>query len=226
MPRGDLPGWHQVFADDFTTDAPLGSFLSVYGAGWSAYPSPWRDTSGNGVYDPARTLSVRGGALDIHLHTENGTHYVAAPTPRLPAMTYGRYSVRFRADAVPGYKTAWLLWPDDDRWPLHGEVDFPEGDLDARISAFAHFADANGGQDAFPTTATYSDWHVATVEWTPGRLVFVLDGAVIGVSTTEVPSTPMHWVLQTETRLSGGPPSGTAAGHVQVDWVTAYTWAP
>lgn len=121
---------------------------------------------------------------------------------------------------------SWLLWPDDDRWPLHGEVDFPEDDLDARISAFAHFADANGGQDAFPTAATCSDWHGATVEWTPGRLVFVLDGAVIGVTTTEVPSTPMHWMLQTETRLSGGPPPDTAAGHVQVDWVTAYTWAP
>jgi len=26
MPVGDLPGWHQTFADDFTTDVPLGGF--------------------------------------------------------------------------------------------------------------------------------------------------------------------------------------------------------
>src|SRR5215472_1874929 len=26
MPVGDIPGWHQVFSDDFTTDVPLGSF--------------------------------------------------------------------------------------------------------------------------------------------------------------------------------------------------------
>ena len=32
----------------------------------------------------------------------------------------------------------------------------------------------------------------------------------------------MHWVLQTETRLSGGPPPASAAGDVLVDWVTAY----
>jgi hypothetical protein len=32
----------------------------------------------------------------------------------------------------------------------------------------------------------------------------------------------MHWVLQTETQLSGGPPADSAAGNVQIDWVTAY----
>ena len=215
-----------MFADDFRTDAPLGSFLSTYGAAWGAYPSTWRDTSGNGVYDPARTLSVSNSLLDIHLHTEGGTHLVAAPTPRLPAMTYGRYSVRFRADAVPGYKTAWLLWPDDNVWPRGGEVDFPEGNLDDHIAAFAHFANPAGGQDAFPTSTTFTGWHTATVEWTPGSLVFILDGAVIGRSTTQVPSAPMHWVLQTETQLSGGAPPDSAAGHVQIDWVTAYTYTP
>lgn len=226
MPTGNLPGWTQVFADDFTRDASLGSFLSTYASTWSAYPSPWLDTSGNGLYDPARTLSVGNSVLDIHVHTENGTHLVAAPSPRLPTMTYGRYSVRFRSDPVPGYKTAWLLWPDDNVWPLHGEVDFPEGNLDQHISTFAHFAVAAGGQDAFPTSATYSSWHTATVEWTPGQLVFILDDRVIGTSTTSVPSGPMHWVLQTETQLSGGAPADSASGHVQVDWVTAYTYTP
>jgi hypothetical protein len=226
MPTGNLPGWTQVFADDFSRDAALGSFLSTYGSAWSAYPSPWRDTSGNGLYDQARTLSVANSALDIYVHTENGTHLVAAPNPRLPAMTYGRYSVRFRADSVPGYKTAWLLWPDDNVWPAHGEIDFPEGNLDERISAFAHHANPVGGQDAFPTSATYADWHTATIEWTPGKLSFFLDGHLIGTSTTNVPSMPMHWVLQTETQLSGGAPAASAAGHVQVDWVTAYTYTP
>jgi hypothetical protein len=226
MPVGDLTGWTQVFAEDFGRDAALGSFLSTYGTTWSAYPSPWKDTSGNGVYDAGRTLSVTNSTLDIYLHSEGGTHYVAAPAPRLPAMTYGRYSVRFRSDSITGYKTAWLLWPDDNQWPAHGEIDFPEGNLDQNISGFAHWSTASGGQDAFPTSATYADWHVATTEWSPGRIVFLLDGRVVGTSTTHVPSTPMHWVLQTETQLSGGAPADSASGHVQVDWVTAYTYTP
>jgi hypothetical protein len=35
------------------------------------------------------------------------------PRPRpYNGQTYGHYAVRVRADAVAGYKAAWLLWPD------------------------------------------------------------------------------------------------------------------
>lgn len=229
MPVGDLPGWRQIFADDFTTNAQLGSFLTVYGTKWEAYPEPWRDTSGNGVYSPGRTLSVSNGALDIYLHTENGVHYVAAPAPKLNGpgpggVTYGRFSVRFRADAAPGYKTAWLLWPDSERWPDDGEIDFPEGDLNAGINGYMHYASSAGGQDWFePSPAIpFTQWHIATTEWTPGQVKFLLDGTVVATSRTLVPSNPMHWVLQTETAMSGTAPSDTTSGHVTVDWVTAY----
>ena len=56
-------------------------------------------------------------------------------------------------------------------------------------------------------------------------MTFYFDGQLIGTSTNpaNIPSTPMHWVLQTETQLSGGPPANSAAGNVQIDWATAYT---
>jgi hypothetical protein len=226
MPTGNLPGWTQVFADDFTTAAPLGSFLTSYGSRWGAYPSPWKDTSGNGVYNPGKTMSAAGGAMDLWVHTEAGVHYVAAPQPKLPTMTYGRFSARFQADSTPGYKVAWLLWPDSGVWPGDGEIDFPEGDLNSNMSAFAHFASSGGGQDAFTLSTTFTGWHTATIDWTPGKLVFYLDGKVIGTSTKLVPSKPMHWVMQTETTLNGSAPSNAASGHVRVDWVTAYKYTP
>lgn len=37
MPVGDLPGWKQVFTDDFTADAAQGSFSTVYGSKWTSY---------------------------------------------------------------------------------------------------------------------------------------------------------------------------------------------
>ena len=66
MPTGDLPGWHQIFADDFPTDVPVGGFSgcdqgtvrscsglpSAVQAKWWAYPDGWKDTSGLGVYMP------------------------------------------------------------------------------------------------------------------------------------------------------------------------------
>ena len=226
MPVGDLPGWKQTFTEDFSAAAPRGSFPGpVYGPKWGAYAEGWKDTSRQGTYSPGRTLSAADGLLRINLRTENGAHLVAAPTPKLPGgaygQTYGRYSVRFRADPVRGYKTAWLLWPDSDDWD-EGEIDFPEGGLDGKIHAFAHYAGAPRSQDAFATDATYTSWHTATIEWSPGRVAFLLDGRSIGVSTTKVPSTPMHLVLQTETCIGCTTPDD-AAGDVEIDWVAIWS---
>lgn len=69
----------------------------------------------------------------VELHTQNGVHMVAAPGPVISGapgkddgLVYGRYVIRFEADPVPGYKPAWLLWPDSNDWS-DAEIDFPEG---------------------------------------------------------------------------------------------------
>jgi beta-glucanase (GH16 family) len=126
------------------------------------------------------------------------------------------------AQPTVGYKAAWLLWPDSGSWPADGEIDFPEGDLPGTISAFAHFANPQGGQNAFVTGVKWNAWHTATTEWLPGRINFYLDGQLIGTSTKQVPTHAMHWVLQTETALNGTRPSPSSVGHVYVDWVVAY----
>ncbi len=229
VPVGDLPGWHQVYAEDFGTAAPLGGFPGpAYQEHWSTYLDGWKDTSRNGTYMPSKVLSVHDGVLDYDIHTENGVHLVSAPVLKQTwGQTYGRYSVRFTADQLPGYKTAWLLWPDSGTWPNDGEIDFPEGDLGAggTIGAFSHYASATGGQDAFGSNASSAQWHTATIEWAPGKVTFLLDDSVLGVSTHAVPATAMHWVLQTETALSGGAPADSVRGHVLVDWVALYTRA-
>jgi hypothetical protein len=230
MPSGDLPGWHQVFADNFSTPVPLGSFPGAVASRWSDYAGT-QDTSGQGTYSPDRVVSISGGLMDLYLHTEGGVHLVAAPQPKItPAdpygQLYGRYSIRFRAtNNMPCYKTAWLLWPDDGVWPGHGEIDFPEADVDGAdtISAFVHYAGPGGSdaQDGFNTNAKYDAWHTATTEWIPGAVKVYLDGSLIG-SSNNSPSTAMHWVLQTETDTGGCVPADSTAGHIQIDWAVAY----
>jgi Glycosyl hydrolases family 16 len=229
MPVGDLAGWRQIFTDDFNTPVALGRFPAAVSSRWSAYPSTAHDTSGSGVYHSEKVLSVGGGILNMFIHTEGGKHLVAAPIPKLTATAnhgqlYGRYAVRFRADPLPGYKTAWLLWPDSGRWPRDGEIDFPEANLNDTITGYVHHqgASSSSDQDRFPTSAGYAAWHTAVIEWTPGKVVFLLDGQLVGQTTTRVPSTAMHWVLQTETALSGPAPSASTQGNVQIDWVAAW----
>jgi beta-glucanase (GH16 family) len=229
MPVGDLPGWHQIFTEDFTTDVPVGGFPgSAYSNTWKVYADGWLDTAKNGEYYPSSVVSVQNGMLNMYLHTENGIHMVSAVEPILQpggaGLLYGRYTVRFKADPVAGYKATWLLWPDSEMWPSDGEIDFPEADLNGTIDAFMHWQNGTSGssQDAYSTSTTYASWHTATIEWLPTSVTFIMDGQVIGRSTSNIPNTPMHLVLQTETSLDGIPPADTVASNVRIAWVVAY----
>jgi beta-glucanase (GH16 family) len=232
MPVGNLPGWRQVFTDDFSTDVTVGGFPSnsAYRDRWGVYDDGAKDTAGkNGGpsrYYPSKVVSVQNGLANLDLHTENGTPMAAALLPALAGQRYGKYTIRFRSDPVAGFKTAWLLWPDSEVWPRDGEIDFPEGDLTGTISAFMHRqgASSGGDQDVFSTSTSYTSWHTASIEWTPNAVKFVLDDRTIGTSTERIPNTTMHWVIQTE---SNGDTSRPAArGNLQIDWVAMYSYAP
>jgi hypothetical protein len=219
--------WSLQYREDFQQDAAVGQFPGeAYGSRWTVYPDGWKDTSKKGEYAPSRTLSVADGALTFDLHDEDGTYLGAAALPKVDAGgVYGKYAVRFRATSrAHGYGLAFLLWPDSEKWPSDGEIDFPEGELTGSITAAAHHADPRGTTDHFDTHARFGDWHTATIEWTPGLVRFVLDDIEVGRSTTGVPSRPMHWVLQAGTNGGDLPPIGAHA-LIQVDWVTAYAWS-
>jgi hypothetical protein len=232
-PIGDLDGWDQVFVDDFETDAPVGSFSRTYGETWDVYPDGTKDTAGQneggiGRYYPSKVVSVEGGVLNKHLHSSGGVANVAALLPKATqGQLYGRYSVRFRADQVPGYKMAWLLWPTSERWPDHGEVDFPEGNLDETLYGASIYSEPWVGShqsDRFESGVGFDGWNTATTEWLPGKVSFYLNGEHLGTSTHKTPQTSMKWVLQTETCIGGCQPQPGASGDVEIDWVAA--WKP
>ncbi len=249
MPVGNLPGWNQVFADDFSADPAvnIGGFSGCssgksimtsncsglpasVSAKWWTYPDGWTDTAHTGIYEPSQTLSIGNGTLNVYLHSVGGTHMGAALVPKIPGgpngngQIYGRYEVRFRADQIAGYKTAWMLWPDSNVSPRDGEIDFPEADLNTPMIGYLHHqgATVNNDQDYWPTTATYNSWHTATITRMPGYVQFALDGNVIGTSTSRLPNTPMHWILQSETSTYGVVPANSTNGWIQIAWVTAY----
>ncbi len=225
LPVGDLPGWKQAFADDFTTNAAAGTFGNVYKSKFATYHG-FADSYNGGTYN-RNILSVDNGVLDMFLHKQGGRPQVAAPAPIVTSpwagQTYGKFTVRFKSEALSGYKTAWLLWPDSNKW-AEGEIDFPEGNLNGTMWAFNHCV-GNPSKNCswVDTQVRYTSWHTVSVEWTPTRVTYLLDGQVVGNDTTNIPSTPMHWVLQTETT---GPTAATQDGHLQIDWVTVYTYNP
>jgi hypothetical protein len=227
---------------------------------WWDYPDGWPDTAkeNDGVgceYMPSQTMSISGGIMNMFIHTaSNGTCETAVPEPINPNSTdgkggqlYGMYSVRMRSDPVPGYITAFLLWPDSQQWPENGEIDFPNNSLNSdAVQGFVHYENAvNGGQQAAITSPAasssyFSTWHTYTIQWAPTYVKFLVDGVSIGEyadgavancpaageSTCAVPDTPMYWVLQTENDIGTTLPDPSASGNLQVDWVSIWSYDP
>jgi beta-glucanase (GH16 family) len=221
VPPTNYPNFQLIYDEQFTKDCAEGQFLTTYGDRFFVYPNGWKDTSKKGNYNP-NMISVNAGVMNMRMRTVNGVPQVCAPEPKINGSTadrnqlYGRYEARFRADATDGYKLAWLLWPKSGVWPRDGEIDFPEGDLIGSIGAFMHRQNGSSGsdQDAYKTTAKFPSWHTAVIEWKPNNCKFILDGNVIGTSTSRVPNTPMHWVLQSETELNSTYPAASAVANV------------
>lgn len=173
-------------------------------------------------------MSEHDGLLDVWIHSEGGTRYVAAPVSRLGGTLGARISVCMRADAIPGYKIAFLLWPTQGVGNTLGEIDFPEGRLtQSSAYAFMHYAPkptTNPKQDAYDSGASLQQWHVYTVEWNPlaaqPYVDFSVDGSRIGRSVSHIPVVPMFYVMQIETQLGSDPLPPAAEGHVLIDWLT------
>jgi hypothetical protein len=230
---GSAPsGWRRVMSDSFNENISLGEWgrpgghWEFPGGMWRARPAGYRDSSGRGTYDSPKTTSQHDGLLDVWIHSEGSTRYVSAPLPLVADTVGQRISICMRADEIPGYKMAFLLWPNEGPGNYHGEINFPEAKLlsTATAHAFMHFdPEPVGGktQDAYDSGALLQQWHVYTTEWHPHRnyVSFYVDGRLIGHSERpEVPDGPMHYVMQMETYMAGEPLPAPAEGHVLVDW--------
>ncbi|MGN7189926.1 glycoside hydrolase family 16 protein [Curtobacterium sp. MCBA15_004] len=227
MPAADGGDWRRVFSEDFATPTATGAFESRYGERFSVYHG-FADTAGTGRYS-ASALTARDGVLDVRLRTTAaGTPLAGGIVPlvdgRWGGQTAGRYSIRMRSDHVDGYGVAVLLWSDENVW-ADGEIDFPEGDLGTPAFLNVHcLADPAEKCIHHQTEASLADWHTYTIEWTPERMSFLVDGRVVGSTTEDIPTARMHLVVQAGS--NGGVPPREAAGSLLVDWMTIDVPAP
>jgi beta-glucanase (GH16 family) len=218
-----------VFTDDFAA-------ARLDGAKWGRYTGqPGGDPGG--WWAPSHVV-VRRGVLRLGTYRDPrfGGRWVSGGVSNARALkqTYGRYLVRFRVDPGRGVAFALLLWPVRDVWPP--EIDFAEDGatrtVRRKVTATLHY----GAQDHIvqrSVRADFSRWHVAGVEWTPGRLVYTLDGRRWGtVHSPHVPDEPMELALQTQAGTCGDVyapcPDSTTRARVtmQIDWVVAYARRP
>jgi len=220
MPKGDLAGWKQTFSDDFT-----GSKLSKK---WVAYDGKPRGDDADMF--ASKEISVAHGMVTLG-ESQQGSIYNTGGMSNVPSFsqTYGKFEVRFRMDEGWGVPYAILLWPSNNK--TTPEIDFAEDNGGDRTMTSASLHPTVGDLVHKETHGDYTTWHTAEVVWSPGKIVYSLDGVVWETMTgSEVPSTTkMSLAIQTEVHPCGLTweecPNKTTPARVnlQVDWVAAYS---
>ncbi len=187
-----MPAWREVFRDDFDAN----------GAGWRGLDrSVWDVHTGaqggfNGEIQCFRqeNVDLRDGTLrltarpqQVNCDAGRRSHTSGSITTEGNRdWTYGRFEVRARFPATDGMWPAIWMMPSSNTygiWPYSGELDIVEaiGRQPDHVVGTAHWAGADGrprmdngwivlGDDAI------ADWHTYTLEWSPGRLVWEIDG--------------------------------------------------
>lgn len=215
-PVGNIGKFKQTFRQDFSTKAsPNGQFAKTYANSWQPYP----DGMGN-MYWSSSQVSAHGGIFDISLDGSHG----AAGTFGTPTGAWGhvggKFTVRAKANGGAGNGAAFILWPTSNNWS-EGEIDFPEGNYDAAPAGYHHSMVAGHEDEStwIPTNVKWADWHTYSLEWIPGKsAVYSVDGRVLKTITKNVPTTPHRFMVQTG--------NWGAAGHLNIDWITMYSYAP
>jgi beta-glucanase (GH16 family) len=224
-PRNPTINWGKpVFADNFN-----GRHLNL--RHWNIYDRP----KASGVNQPRRTKSsvkVLNGSLELIGHYQKPYGYVSGGVSNKPNRTYGRWVVRFRADAGAGYRPVVLLWPHG-KFPDDGEIDMAEIFKANRLGGgeFLHLgADNHFIGHPLPRSANFTRWHTIAVDWLPDHITFWLDGRKIwsvkrGTGRNYIPSTPFHLALQNDQGCDDGckPNKNTPKNVImQVDWIKIY----
>jgi beta-glucanase (GH16 family) len=215
--------WTQVAGDEFngtSVDQTKWGLYSGSGTGGIGTRSPSAISEADGELRITGTGTDPTGATDV----SGGMAHQQRP------ITYGRWEVRMKADEGNGYGQALLLWPDSEKWPQDGELDFvelPHGDR-ARAFFTIHYGSSNS-QDHCYVDGDFSGWHTYMVEWEPDHVSFYLDGSVVYTVTdpAAIPTKPMHLAIQQDMgpfdNWIDAPDENTPDNVVMhVDWARVY----
>lgn len=225
------PGWTLTWHDEFdgaavdTTkwnivdNAPGGYHHNSLEDGLQAW-TPQSVSVGGGVL---RFTSARQQA-DGHNYTSG-----ALTTQNKFSFLYGRVDIRVRLPRGDG------LWPAIWTLPAHDtstniasyETDILE--MLGQDPTTTYFVQHTSYQRSF-CTFTGPDfsagYHVFTMEWSPGQLIWLVDGVQHCQITVRVPNVPMYLLINTYVGGSWpGPPDSTTAlpQYTDFDYVRVYT---
>lgn len=187
--------WQLTLADEFSAAA-------LDGAKWSPKYF-WTPTVINGElqdYFPDQ-LKLADGLLKIRCDAPQraGGRYRSGVISSFGkfSQAYGFFEVRLKWPSGPGTWPTFWLYPEDRKWPPEIDI-FEANGYKPRLTWPNYHWTVGGKQQADPTyfdagVDLTADFHVYSLLWQPGLLVWYLDGREIKrLAGEHVASKPMH----------------------------------
>jgi beta-glucanase (GH16 family) len=213
--KADGTRWTCTFVDTFsgtTLDRTKWQPMTSFFTGTPEVHACYRD-------DPAN-VNVRNGSLNLTLvELRDPAPCAVAMTPtrymsggvstyHLFSQQYGRFQARVKTISTtqPGLHEAFWMWPDDrygeaSMWPDSGEIDVAETfSIHPRsyVAALHYSADQLGLNDGVTSgvcDARRGVWNTYTLEWSPQRLEFFVNGKSCLVNTSGDPAFQKPYII-------------------------------
>jgi beta-glucanase (GH16 family) len=224
--KADGTAWSCTFHDEFTGSrldrtkwVPQTAMLTGDPtAGFACYvDDPDNISVGSGMLN----LTVRKETVPVPCVSAGSTissPYTAGSisTYHLFSQQYGRFQARTRSAVsnVAGLHEAFWLWPDDRvpstvSWPEAGEIDISEtySVYKSLSIPFLHYSlntPTPGVNTAWNCTANRGQWNTYTLEWSPTRLLILVNGKTCLTNTSGDPAFKKPYIVAFTAALGSG----------------------
>lgn len=157
--------------------------------------------------DRPENLRVENGELVITARKENYTGQAGSATATFPwtsarirtagkfSRAYGKFEIRAKFPKGKGLWPAIWMLPEEPSpygtWAASGEIDIAEGwgSKPGQVAQTLHYGGVwpsnvySGSTVDYPNGGTMDQWHVYSVEWTPGKIQWFIDGQLTSTKT-------------------------------------------
>ncbi|WP_146260087.1 glycoside hydrolase family 16 protein [Rhizobium tubonense] len=231
-----------IWRDDF--DGPSMSKLDrtkwVYEVGYGN--SLWGNNEYQTYTDQIGNIRQDGqGHLVVTARKESDGRYTSGriKTKGRFALKFGKFEARIKIPRGPGLLPAFWLMGSVGQWPDNGEIDIMEnvGQSPSTVFSNLHAPGYTAVGDQTVPRDLSDDFHVYAIEWTPGRVSWLLDNVVYKTVTKDDIPAGKRWVFDDQpfymllnVAVGGdwpGPPVDNALPQdMVVDWVKVSAYTP
>jgi beta-glucanase (GH16 family) len=155
------------------------------------------------------------------------------------ALKFGKFEARIKVPRGPGLLPAFWLMGNVGQWPDNGEIDVMEnvGQSPSTVFSNLHAPGYAASGEQTVSGNLSDDFHVYAIEWTPGRVSWLLDDVVYKTVTKDDIPAGRKWIFDDQpfymllnVAVGGdwpGPPVNDALPqNMVVDWVKVSAYAP